>query len=331
MARRLRYNPGLPSDPLAATPMSDWDPSTIAIDPSQLTLLQGLDSDDARRCSLVVYSGGDTGRQITLPEGTSTIGRSAAANLQIDGPGMSRLHAEVVVDGTRVLLRDLGSANGSFVQDVRLTGLRQLRDGDRVRLGSVLLKFYEHQSVDAALHDRVYRMAMVDAGTGLYNRRFLNETLRRELRQTRQSGRPMAVVSFDLDRFKSVNDTHGHAAGDLVLRECAAVLSAVVGGGSTGAPTLGRLGGEEFLVLMPGAALATARELAERMRAAVASHTFVLPAGPGEGRPVVAHRQTISLGVAEWTSAMLDASDLLDAADRRLYQAKHEGRDRVCC
>ena len=106
---------------------------------------------------------------------------------------------------------------------------------------------------------------------------------------------------------------------------------AVVGGGSTGAPTLGRLGGEEFLVLMPGAALATARELAERMRAAVASHTFVLPAGPGEGRPVVAHRQTISLGVAEWTSAMLDASDLLDAADRRLYQAKHEGRDRVCC
>jgi pSer/pThr/pTyr-binding forkhead associated (FHA) protein len=79
--------------------MSNWDPSTIAIDPSQVTLLQGLDGDDARRCSLVVYSGGDTGRQITLPEGISTIGRSAAASLQIDGPGMSRLHAEVVVDG----------------------------------------------------------------------------------------------------------------------------------------------------------------------------------------------------------------------------------------
>ena len=310
--------------------MSNWDPSTIAIDPSQLTLLQGLDGDEARRCSLVVYSGGDTGRQITLPEGTSTIGRSAAASLQIDGPGMSRLHAEVEVDGTRVLLRDLGSANGSFVQDQRLTGPRQLRDGDRVRLGSVLLKFYEHQSVDAALHDRVYRMAMVDAGTGLYNRRFLHETLRRELRQTRQGGRPMAVISFDLDRFKAVNDTHGHAAGDLVLRECAVVVSAVVGAGGPGAPTLGRLGGEEFLVLMPGATLPQACALAERLRAAVAGHTFVLPAGPGDNRPLVAHRQTISLGVAEWTSAMLDASDLLDAADRRLYQAKHEGRDRVC-
>ncbi|GCL61426.1 GGDEF domain-containing protein [Pseudaquabacterium pictum] len=310
--------------------MSNWDPSTIAIDPSQLTLLQGLDSEEARRCSLVVYSGGDTGRQITLPEGTSSIGRSAAASLQIDGPGMSRLHAEVVVDGTQVLLRDLGSANGSYVQDVRLTGPRPLRDGDRVRLGSVLLKFYEHQSVDAALHDRVYRMAMVDAGTGLYNRRYLHETLRRELRQTRQGGRPMAVISFDLDRFKSVNDTHGHAAGDLVLRECAVVVSGVVGAGGPGSPTLGRLGGEEFLVLMPGATLPVARALAERLRAAVAGHTFVLPAGLADSRPLVAHRQTISLGVAEWTSAMLDASDLLDAADRRLYQAKHEGRDRVC-
>jgi two-component system, cell cycle response regulator len=314
--------------------MSNWDPSTIAIDASQLTLLQGLDAEAARRCSLVVYSGGDTGRQITLPEGSSTIGRSAAASLQIDGPGMSRLHAEVVVDGAQVLLRDLGSANGSFVQDQRLTGPRALRDGDRVRLGSVLLKFYEHHSVDAALHDRVYRMAMVDAGTGLYNRRYLNETLRRELRQTRQSGRPMAVISFDLDRFKAVNDGHGHAAGDLVLRECAAVLSAVVAGvagGAAGAPTLGRLGGEEFLVLMPGASLPAAQALAERMRAAVAGHSFVLPAVLDGARQVVAHHQTISLGVAEWNQAMLDASDLLDAADRRLYQAKHEGRDRVCC
>jgi diguanylate cyclase (GGDEF)-like protein len=244
---------------------------------------------------------------------------------------MSRLHAEVVVDGTRVLLRDLGSANGSYVQDARLNGARQLRDGDRLRLGSVLLKFYEHQSVDAALHDRVYRLAMVDAGTGLYNRRYLNETLRRELRQTRQCGRPMSVISFDLDRFKSVNDTHGHAAGDLVLRDCAAVVSAVVGGGAVGAPTLGRLGGEEFLVLMPGGTLGAARDLAGRMRAAVACHPFVLPATPCGTRQEVVHHQTISLGVAEWTNAMLDASDLLDAADRRLYQAKHEGRDRVCC
>ena len=135
----------------------------------------------------------------------------------------------------------------------------------------------------------------------------------------------MSVISGDLDRFKQVNDSHGHAAGDLVLRESASVLGAVVG--SSG--ILGRLGGEEFLVLMPGAPAAAARVLAERLRAAMADHLFVLPVNQSEVRHSVSHRQTISLGVAEWTSAMLDACDLLDAADRRLYQSKHEGRNRV--
>ncbi|OYU85868.1 MAG: hypothetical protein CFE45_25285, partial [Burkholderiales bacterium PBB5] len=300
--------------------MPNWDPSTIAIDPAELTLFQGLDGPDLR-CSLVVYSGGDTGRQITLDQGTHAVGRSAAASIQIDGPGMSRLHAEVVVDGAMVTLRDLGSANGSFVQDQRLNGARLLRDGDLVRLGSVILKFYEHRSVDAALHDRVYRLAMIDSGTGLYNRRFLNDALKRELRHTRQTGRPLAVIGYDLDRFKSVNDTHGHSAGDLVLRECAAVVTSVVGN----AGILGRLGGEEFLVLMPGATVDDARALAERMRAAVANHHFILPGGALEDRRVIRHQQTMSLGVAEWSSAMLDACDLMDAADRRLYQSKHEG------
>jgi diguanylate cyclase (GGDEF)-like protein len=233
-----------------------------------------------------------------------------------------------------VTLRDLGSANGSVVQDRRIGASPWvLQDGDRLRLGSVRLKFYEQHSLDAALHDSVYRMAMVDAGTGLYNRRYLQETLRRELRLTRQGGRPMAVIAIDLDRFKAVNDRHGHAGGDLVLRDCAAVLGPLVAAtpgatpGATSGATLGRLGGEEFLVLLPGTTLADAQALAERLRAAVAGHAFRLPDAGGQA---VVHRQTISLGVAAWTGAMLDGSDLLDAADRQLYQAKRDGRDRVC-
>jgi diguanylate cyclase (GGDEF)-like protein len=302
-----------------------WDPSTIAIDKTELTFFQNLEAPERLHCSLVVYSGGDTGRQITLEEGTHSIGRSAAAQLAIDGPGMSRLHAEVTVQGGSVLLRDLGSANGTFVQDQRLNGPRLLNDGDLLRLGSVLLKFYEHRSVDAALHDRVYRLAMIDAGTGLYNRRYLNDALRRELRLARQRRQPLAVISLDLDHFKRVNDGYGHAAGDLVLRECAVLLGPLVGS----AGILGRLGGEEFLVLLPNTPLAAALALAERLRAAVASRAFMLPVGEGEGRRSILHRQTVSLGVAEWGPAMLETCDLLDAADRRLYQAKHEGRDRV--
>ena len=167
-------------------------------------------------------------------------------------------------------------------------------------------------------------IAIDPAGTGLYNRRFLNDALKRLLRQARQLGRPLSVISYDLDRFKSVNDSHGHAASDLVLRESAAVASPIVGT----AGILGRLGGEEFLVLLPDTPL-VAGLLLERLRAAMAGHIFVLPVGIGESRRSIGHHQTISLGVAEWSNAMLDVGDLLDAADRRLYQSKHEGRDRV--
>ena len=312
-----------------------WDPSTIAVETKDLTLFQSLDGPERRRCCLVVYSGPDLGRQILLDEGVCTLGRSANSQLQLGGPGISRLHAEICVAVSSATLRDLGSANGSFVGDLRLTDQPQvLKDGDLVRLGSVALKFYAHQSLDAALHDRVLRLATLDAGTGLFNRRYLMDALKRECRTASQTGRPLCLVMLDLDRFKQVNDNHGHAAGDLVLRECAAIASLVV----DQAGVLGRIGGEEFLVLLPGTGLEAARDLAERLRAAVAGHRFDLPAGdapgaPGEsgkpGRGGVPHRQTVSLGVAAWAPGMTDASQLMAEADRGLYHSKRTGRNRV--
>ena len=306
-----------------------WDPSTIAVEKSELTLFQSLDGPDAQRCCLVVYSGPDLGRQIMLDEGLSTLGRSAVTQLQIGGPGISRLHAEICVTGSSAMLRDLGSANGSFVGDIRLTDQPQLlKDGDLVRLGSVALKFYAHQSLDAALHDRVLRLATVDAGTGLFNRRYLMDALKRGCRTALQTGRPLCLVMLDLDHFKQVNDSHGHAAGDLVLRECAAIASLVVGR----AGVLGRIGGEEFLVMLPDTGLPAALALAESLRAAVAGHKFVLPARAGTEMPSgsrLQHRQTASLGVAAWRDEMTDVSQLMAEADRCLYLSKQGGRNRV--
>ena len=223
--------------------MTLWDPSTIAVEKSELTLFQSLDGPDAQRCCLVVYSGPDLGRQIVLDEGLATLGRSTVTQLQIGGPGIIRLRAEICVTGSSATLRDLGSAIGGFVGDTRLTDPPQLlKDGDRVRLGSMALKFYAHQSLDAALHDRVLRWATVDAGTGLFNRRYLMDALKRGCRTARQTGRPLCLVMLDLDHFKRVNDRHGHAASDLVLRECAAIASLVVGQ----AGVLGRIEGEEL-------------------------------------------------------------------------------------
>jgi two-component system cell cycle response regulator len=303
-----------------------WDPSTIAVEKDASTLLQGLDAPERRRCCLVVYSGPDLGRQLRLEEGVSSLGRSAVATLQIDGADISRVHAEITVVGNAATLRDLDSANGSFVQDTRLASAGVLlADGDLLRLGSVILKFYAHRSLDAALHDRVYRLATLDVGTGLFNRRYLLDMLRRECRSARQTGRPLSLVAYDLDHFKRVNDRFGHGGGDLVLRECANVATGVV----LHSGILGRTGGEEFIVVLPGLALPAARALAERLRQAVAAHGVDLPVGEGALRRTVSHRQTISLGVAEFSSAMIDANDLLEAADRLLYQAKEGGRDRV--
>lgn len=307
------------------------DPATLVVDGSELSLFQSLDGPERRRCCLVVYNGSELGRQMMLDEGISTIGRSMAARLQIEGTGISRLHAELNVVGSVVTLRDLGSANGSQVRDQPL-GEQPLClvDGDVVRLGSVILKFYEHRSLDAELHDRVYRLAMVDAGTGVFNRRYLHDALRREVRVAQRTGSALTLICYDLDRFKLVNDSHGHAAGDLVLRESAATVRAVVQAVAGSSGILGRQGGEEFCVLLAGSTRDAAMVWAEQIRVAVANQIFILDRGEGASPRTVQHRQTISLGVAEFAPPMRDGSDLLAIADRWLYQAKHGGRNRVC-
>lgn len=300
------------------------DAPTIALTKSDITLFQTLGGPGRRPC-LILYSGADTGRPFALDAGRVVIGRAPDAAVHIDSPGLSRRHAELMVSDDAVTLRDLGSFNGTHVNDRRIEGEVALREGDLVRLGDLLFKFYEHHSLDAALHDRVYRLATIDAGTEVFNRRYLFDTLRREFRLAKGDRRALSVVCYDLDHFKAVNDTYGHPAGDQVLRESAtAVRHALMGVG-----VLGRLGGEEFAVVLPHVEHGPATELAERLRATVADHVFVLPAPGAPAGATAVHRQTISLGVASLTETMQEVIDLFEAADRRLYAAKAGGRDRV--
>lgn len=302
-----------------------WDPSTIAVNQGELSLVRGLDATAPRRPSLIVFSGAEVGKPFGLDAGVTLIGRSAEAGLQFNSPGISRRHAELAVDGDRVELRDLGSANGTHLNNQRLEQPCTLKDGDLLRLGSVVLKFYSRESLDALLHERLYRQAMVDGLTGVYSRKFLDDALQRELRLAQRSGRLLSVVCFDLDAFKQVNDRYGHAAGDLVLRRCADAVRQVL----RASDLLGRYGGEEFLVILPDTGRDTACELAERIRAAVAALEFELACDDAAGRRLVRHRQTVSLGVAQWQPDMATEQVLLETADRRLYEAKHGGRNRV--
>lgn len=169
-----------------------------------------------------------------------------------------------------------------------------------------------------ALDLELHRDARTDALTGLANRRGMQERGRVELKRAKRSGAPVSVLLGDLDHFKSVNDRYGHEAGDVALAQTASVLR----GALRESDALGRWGGEEFIAVLPATGAAGAMEVAERMRAGIATMKF---AGLQEGT-------TISLGVAT-LSAVDDPATAWDAlvkqADRFLYEAKHQGRNRV--
>ncbi len=168
-------------------------------------------------------------------------------------------------------------------------------------------------------NEQLRRHARTDALTGLDNRRGFDEELRRRLPLMRDSGRPLALLLIDVDHFKRFNDTHGHQAGDRCLQDLAELLQTNIAGVDAAAA---RYGGEEFAVLLQGPEAYQATAFAETLRKQVAQ--LRVPTDDGQGAGL-----TVSIGVARATPHE-DELSLVAAADRRLYQAKANGRDKVC-
>jgi two-component system cell cycle response regulator len=160
--------------------------------------------------------------------------------------------------------------------------------------------------------------AITDGLTGLRSRRFFEQALHAESVRSARTGTELGMLLLDIDHFKAVNDTYGHNAGDRVLVEIAHRLGGLVRPGDL----VARYGGEEFAILLPGASLGTAREVAERVRRGVA----MAPIAIGEDR---LHQITISVGLSGMPSICRETDELVLAADRALYAAKGAGRDRV--
>ncbi len=176
------------------------------------------------------------------------------------------------------------------------------------------------------LRQTLHVQARHDPLTDLFNRRYMEEALERELRRAERSRRPMGVIMADLDHFKRYNDTFGHAAGDRLLVALAECLRAHVRAGDI----VCRYGGEEFLVILPEASLELVTQRAEELRAAVAHHLSAIlhrsaPANLSDNGTGV----TMSLGVAVYPEHAREAGELVRAADDALYRAKRDGRDRV--
>jgi diguanylate cyclase (GGDEF)-like protein len=186
---------------------------------------------------------------------------------------------------------------------------------------AIVAELARHAAValrNAQLHDAVAHAAQTDALTGLFNRGALLERLERELERSRRYGRSLAVIFFDLDRFKNLNDTYGHQFGDRVLRDLARIATRTV----RGIDLIGRYGGEEFVAVLPETDGAQALVVAERLRTNVARHRLDLPGGEEV-------RATISAGVAVFPADATTMDTLIRIADTALYAAKAAGRNRV--
>jgi diguanylate cyclase (GGDEF)-like protein len=280
---------------------------------TRVSLESELPNRPTRPC-LVVIAGKELGERIDLDDADVIIGRADSSRLYINSDLVSRHHATISFVGGRYVLRDEGSTNGTFVNDMRITEPRPLDDGDTVKIGRTVLKYTE-SPVEVQYLEHVMGLAQKDALTGLLNKRRFDEVLPAEATRTAQSGTLLSLILFDIDHFKSVNDTYGHPAGDAVLRAVADVAKGCLREGDL----LFRVGGEEFALLL-AEPLAGAAGRAETVRRAIERHS--MPFG------ATTLQVTVSLGIAE-----LARGEALPAfyqrADERLYESKKSGRNRV--
>lgn len=274
--------------------------------------------DERHEACLVIIRGARLGSRIVPGEDPLVIGRSVDADFQISDRSISRRHCRIFRENGRYWVEDLGSTNHTWLNDKQIDRAA-LRDGDHVRISQSVLKFVDEGNIEAGYHSELHESTIRDTLTGLYNRRHAMAVLEKEVaRAQRDEGYQLALVILDLDFFKEINDDYGHLAGDGVLRQ----LSAIARERVRGSDTLARIGGEEFALILPDTESEEARRLADAIRATVEQAGFRIDDEE--------HVITLSAGVATWQAGMQSISELLQAADRQLYEAKSSGRNRVC-
>jgi diguanylate cyclase (GGDEF)-like protein len=286
-------------------------------------ILNPLDDtgDDPARY-LIVLCGGIPGAMLPLATGPNWIGRATDNSLQFPEHSISRHHALIRLntDG-QITLTDLGSTNGTFLNGQRIDPDLPvpLKDGDRVRIGSmVVVKYVRPDPYEERFQKEMFERTVRDALTGLYNRSYFLDQLNPLARSVAENGLGLAVMMLDIDHFKEVNDTLGHATGDAVLREVADVLRQ----SARSDDLVARFGGEEFILALPVSTPRRGLERAEKIRRSMASRRF---RADHEGLAV-----TTSIGVAfAHPGRPRTSASLVSTADLYLYRAKESGRNRV--
>lgn len=261
----------------------------------------------------------NAGQVFTINSEEFTLGRHPDNSGCVDDQGISRYHAKITrTDNTLYAVEDLNSSNGTFVNGAQVERA-ELNNGDTLQLGPrVSFRFSIASSAEERVMRQLYESSVKDPMTQVFNRQYFEAQLTSELSFALRHHTELSLLVVDLDYFKKVNDTYGHLAGDAVLRSAAEVLQSQL----RTEDTLARYGGEEFVVLLRGVALTDAVRAAERLRSAVERASFTY------GSQVIP--VTLSIGCASVADCGEASPEvLIEIADRRLYAAKNNGRNRV--
>jgi diguanylate cyclase (GGDEF)-like protein len=252
------------------------------------------------------------------PGGALEIGRSASVGISLpEVLSISRKHARLRYVGAVVTVEDLGSTNGTYVNGRPIHGRTVLKSGDRFQTAAVHFKFLHEKDVESAYHMAIYELVARDGLTEIFNKRKYEEEVQREFARAQRHERPLSLVIFDLDEFKTINDSYGHLCGDFVLKQVASTARELL----RPEQVLARVGGDEFVILAPETRAEGAETLAKKLcdRIVGLDHRY------GDIRISI----SCSFGVAELARGMAAPRDLYQAADHALLLAKRSGRNRV--
>src|SRR5262245_61193696 len=251
----------------------------VSYRPEQSTLIEDVETPsliprppiEKNRGVLTLLTGPLRGTIITIDDRSDlTLGRSKEAAVLIPDPGLSRVHARAfrrqTPSRTEYYIEDCASTNGTFVAGQRISTPTLLEDGVRVGLGRrTVLRFSLQDALEEEALIRMQESALRDRLTGAYNRGAFDDRLSSEFSNSRARGTPLALLLFDIDHFKRLNDTYGHPGGDAVLREVVQAVQRVL----RAEDVLARYGGEEFAVILKNVSSSSVHVMAERVRVAV--------------------------------------------------------------